>query len=343
MADENAVLMYKGRPLMRKDNLVYYGSMADSHIVMLQVLESKKMGDMDVATRVSVQLQLTDPAAKSRDRIVKKSEKDGFYTALDLGCVWLERALAGKYPASFSAAEVSPIPAAYLRRRTSMNLTRRILTTVLATVLAVSALIIPASASESILYGIGFVNTEGLRLRSEASITSAVVDTAHKNDCVVLTAKSGDWYKVSYNLQEGYMHASYLTASTCENAELGYGTITGTGVNLRSGPSTAHRISAVSAQGDRCYIIGLNKGWFKVIYKDKICYIRSDFVKLTEFPYENRDDPQILPAWCFHRHFPARFLCFRRAGNCQRKSDSGGGEEISGLSLCSRRRFSPRF
>ena len=70
MADENAVLMYKGHPLMRKDNLIYYGSMADSHIVMLQILETKKVGDLDVATKVSVQLQLTDPAAKSRDRVV---------------------------------------------------------------------------------------------------------------------------------------------------------------------------------------------------------------------------------------------------------------------------------
>ena len=96
MAEEKAVLQYKGRPLMRKDNLIYYGSMADSHIVMLQILETKKMGDMDIATRVSVQLQLTDPSAKSRDRIVKKSEKAGLYTALDFGCVWLERALAGK-------------------------------------------------------------------------------------------------------------------------------------------------------------------------------------------------------------------------------------------------------
>lgn len=96
MADENAVLMYKGRPLMRKDNMIYYGSMADSHIIMMQVLETKKLNDMDIATRVSVQLQLTDPSVRSRDRIVKKSEKDGFYTALDLGCVWLERALAGK-------------------------------------------------------------------------------------------------------------------------------------------------------------------------------------------------------------------------------------------------------
>ncbi len=96
MAEENAVLMYKGHPLMRLDNLIYYGSMADSHIVMLQVLETKKVGNMDVASKVSVQLQLTDPAAKGRNRIVKKGEKDGLYTALDFGCVWLERALAGK-------------------------------------------------------------------------------------------------------------------------------------------------------------------------------------------------------------------------------------------------------
>ncbi len=95
MADEK-VLMYKGHPLMRKDNMIYYGSMADSLIVMLQILETKKMGDADIATKVSVQLQLTDPSAKSRDRVVKKSEKSGFYTALDVGSVWLERALAGK-------------------------------------------------------------------------------------------------------------------------------------------------------------------------------------------------------------------------------------------------------
>ena len=96
MSEERNGLIYKGHPLMRKDNLIYYGSMADSHIVMLQVLETKTVNNTQIATRVSVQLQLTDPTAKSRDRIVKKGEKSGLYTALDFGCVWLERALAGK-------------------------------------------------------------------------------------------------------------------------------------------------------------------------------------------------------------------------------------------------------
>lgn len=96
MADEKTVLQYKGRPLMRKDNMIYYGSMADSHIVMLQILETKKVQDTDIATRVSVELQLTDTNARAKDRIVKKSEKDGFFTALDLGSVWLTRALSAK-------------------------------------------------------------------------------------------------------------------------------------------------------------------------------------------------------------------------------------------------------
>ena len=94
MADKTEMLEYKGHPLRRKDNLIYYGSMADKYIIMLQILETKKVKDLDVASKVSVQLQLTDPDIKSRDRVVKKSEKDGLYAAMDVASIWLERALA---------------------------------------------------------------------------------------------------------------------------------------------------------------------------------------------------------------------------------------------------------
>ena len=93
---ENKGLTFKGRPLMRKDNIIYYGSMADSHIIQMQIIDFKKVGDTDVANRVSIQLMLTDPNIKGRAQIVKRTEKNGLYTALDLGAVWLERALAGK-------------------------------------------------------------------------------------------------------------------------------------------------------------------------------------------------------------------------------------------------------
>ena len=94
MANEKLPLVYKGHPLRRKDNLVYYGSMADKYIVMLQILNTKKVSDLDVATRVAVQLQLTDPDLKSRDRVVKKSEKEDLFSAIDLGSTWLDRALS---------------------------------------------------------------------------------------------------------------------------------------------------------------------------------------------------------------------------------------------------------
>lgn len=89
-------LEYKGHPLRRKDNIIYFGSMADKYIIMMQILETKKIQDLEVATRVSVQLQLTDPDLKSRDRVVKKSEKNSLYAAMDVASVWLDRALASK-------------------------------------------------------------------------------------------------------------------------------------------------------------------------------------------------------------------------------------------------------
>ncbi|MBE7000248.1 MAG: hypothetical protein IKM13_02685 [Clostridia bacterium] len=92
----NGILMYKGKPLIRKDNLLYYGFFDDSHIIMMQVMESKEEKDAKFATRVRVELQSTDPNVKYRDRVLKKTEKPGLFTAMDVASVWLERALTSK-------------------------------------------------------------------------------------------------------------------------------------------------------------------------------------------------------------------------------------------------------
>lgn len=74
MAEEK-ILMYKGHPLMRKGNLLYYGSMADSHIVMLQILETKEVNGEPIASRVAIQLQLTDPNVKGRDGWSRRAKR----------------------------------------------------------------------------------------------------------------------------------------------------------------------------------------------------------------------------------------------------------------------------
>lgn len=94
MAKTALPLEYRGRPLRRKDNMIYYGSMAEKYIVLLTINESAALDDLALPTKVSIQLQLTDPDLRSRDRVVKKSEKDSLYAAMDIGAIWLERALA---------------------------------------------------------------------------------------------------------------------------------------------------------------------------------------------------------------------------------------------------------
>lgn len=96
MAEKSGTLTYKGHPLRRKDNLIYYGSMADKYIIMIQVMSTEKQGDLEVANKVQLQLQLTDPDLKSRDRVVKKSDLPDLFSAIDMGSIWLMRALAGK-------------------------------------------------------------------------------------------------------------------------------------------------------------------------------------------------------------------------------------------------------
>lgn len=171
-----------------------------------------------------------------------------------------------------------------------MKNSKRIISMILTLILMVSSLSITAAAAESdIMYGIGFINASALRLRSSADTGSEILDTAPMNDCVVVISKEGEWYKVNYNLQTGYMHEDYVDVLTRENAELGYGKVTGSSVNLRSGPSTSYSVVSIAAKNDKAYILGLNNGWYKVIYSGKICYIRSDYMELTEIPYENKD------------------------------------------------------
>lgn len=93
---DNIPLTYKGRPLLRKGNLIYYGSMKEKYIIMMMVLASAPQGDITVATKVSVQLQLTDPDIAAGDRVIKSTEKDGLYDAMDIASIWLERALGGR-------------------------------------------------------------------------------------------------------------------------------------------------------------------------------------------------------------------------------------------------------
>jgi len=86
-------LTYKGKPLVRCGNTIYYGDLTDKCVIMIQILTTKTVNGKEIADKVSVQLLSTNEELRMKDRILKKSEKHGLYSAMDIGAVWLERSL----------------------------------------------------------------------------------------------------------------------------------------------------------------------------------------------------------------------------------------------------------
>ena len=84
-------LQYRGRPLVRSGDTLYYGSMGDKCVAHLQIKSHKKEQDMDMASKVVVQLILTDETLPLKDRILKKAERDSLYEALSIASIWVER------------------------------------------------------------------------------------------------------------------------------------------------------------------------------------------------------------------------------------------------------------
>lgn len=89
----NNFLTYKGRPLVRSGNTIYYGNMWEKCVVMMQIINTKEIFSKEVSGTIVVQLVSTDNNLKMSERVIKRAEKDGLYNALDIGCIWLERAL----------------------------------------------------------------------------------------------------------------------------------------------------------------------------------------------------------------------------------------------------------
>lgn len=94
--DKSKFFTYKGKPLVRSKDTIFYGDMNDTHVVQLDIKSKNESDGMELADEVKVQLILTDPEVELSKKIVKSSKKKGLFMALDIADVWLERALSGK-------------------------------------------------------------------------------------------------------------------------------------------------------------------------------------------------------------------------------------------------------
>lgn len=93
---EKEFFTFRGKPLVRCGDEIYYGNMEDEYVIRLQIKSKREENGMEIADKVAVQLLCTDPDLSPRKQLVKTSEKKGLYLAMDIADIWLERALAHK-------------------------------------------------------------------------------------------------------------------------------------------------------------------------------------------------------------------------------------------------------
>jgi hypothetical protein len=91
-------LMYKGYPLVRSGKCLYYGFMSDPYVARLQIQHETKQGDLCIADKVKVYQISTDQNLNPMEAIVKVSERESLYDALDVANTWLQRTVATKTP-----------------------------------------------------------------------------------------------------------------------------------------------------------------------------------------------------------------------------------------------------
>ncbi len=91
MSENTNFFTYKGYPLVRNGDEIYYGNMYDPYVVWMKITQKTKVGDLDIASKIDMYKMATDAKLSPIEAIVKQSEKNSLYEALDVAYIWLSR------------------------------------------------------------------------------------------------------------------------------------------------------------------------------------------------------------------------------------------------------------
>ena len=84
---------YKGYPLVRNGNQIYYGYMSDPYVIWIQILGTEEKDGEKLTSKVRV-IQMDTNEPDPMKAFVKNTEREcGLYEALDIANVWLEKTL----------------------------------------------------------------------------------------------------------------------------------------------------------------------------------------------------------------------------------------------------------
>ena len=149
---------------------------------------------------------------------------------------------------------------------------------------AIIATMIPlaASANGTIAWGAANVKGNNVRVRSGPGLDHSILTHTSSGDIVVIIERTSDeWYKVDFNGTIGYMSVPLLERVRDIANFNKRGSVSGNGVNMRERPNTTSTVLGRHSSGTTMEIIGINKGWYKVVHNNVTGYIRSDLITIT--------------------------------------------------------------
>lgn len=86
------MLMYKGKPIYRIGNRIYYGNLDDSLILVMDIVETEQVGEFDVTKKVKFHIQ-DNTGELGKGQNYRSGEREDLYKAFDIGSWWLQDAL----------------------------------------------------------------------------------------------------------------------------------------------------------------------------------------------------------------------------------------------------------
>ncbi len=91
-AKKKKLLTYKGKPLLRSGNRVYYGNLEDKYILVLDITQSENINGLDVSKKVQISV-MDNTCELGKGQVFRRGERSNLYEALDLGDWWLTQAI----------------------------------------------------------------------------------------------------------------------------------------------------------------------------------------------------------------------------------------------------------
>ncbi|EPY2286396.1 SH3 domain-containing protein [Clostridium sporogenes] len=148
------------------------------------------------------------------------------------------------------------------------------------------------------------VSCSSLNVRSNPSLSSAVIGGVSKNQTVSIISESNGWSKIKYGSGIGYVSSKYLYAgnntidsgnggsSSNESAQPGFVKLSNSSslLNVRSSANLSSSIIGSLKNGSSVSILGKTGSWYKIKYGSKVAYVSSNYISSSKNSNSSSDN-----------------------------------------------------